>query len=125
MKPTVASCNPNCCHHRLLQPGPEKAKYICAAQAAGPRQWMYINVILETSHVLVPLHVREAAPMQVLNRQHRERQKTLQRQAEPGLLLTWKTLRQVSVIPCREGEACWTLEVARGSSFTSCNRQLS
>ena len=67
-------------------------------QAAGPRQWMYINVILENSRVLVPLRVREAAPMRVLNRQHRERQKELQRQADPGLLLAWKTLRQACTL---------------------------
>ncbi len=49
--------------------------------------------------MLVPLCVREAAPMRVLNRQHRERQKALQRQSEPGLLLAWKTLRQASEFP--------------------------
>jgi len=64
------------------------------AQAAEPTQWMYINVILESSHVLVPLRIHEATPMRVLNRRHKEQQKQLQRQTDPGLQLAWKTLRQ-------------------------------
>ncbi len=71
---------------------------LSAAQADGPRQWMYINVILEDSRVLVPLRIREAAPMRVLNRQHRERLQELQRQTDPGLLLAWKTLRQACML---------------------------
>lgn len=55
---------------------------------------MHINVILESSQVVVPLCIREAAPMRVLNRQHRERQKEVQRQTDPGMVLAWKTLRQ-------------------------------
>ncbi len=70
------------------------------AQAAGPTQWMYINVILESSHVLVPLRIHEATPMRVLNRRHKEHQKQLQRQTDPGLQLAWKTLRQD---PCQSG----------------------
>ena len=74
-------------------------------QPAGPRQWMHINVILERSQVVVPLCIHEAAPMRVLNRQHRKRQKEVQSQTNPGLLLAWKTLRQASlfsVLPMTE-----------------------
>ena len=67
-----------------------------AVQAPGPTQWMYINVILERSNLLVPLHTHEAAPLHVLNRQRRERQREIQRQTEPGLLFAWRTLRQAS-----------------------------
>ena len=68
-------------------------------QAPGPKQWMYINVILERSNLLVPLHTHEAAPLHVLNRQHRERQREIQSQNKPGLLFAWKTLRRASPSP--------------------------
>lgn len=65
-------------------------------QAPGPTQWMYINVILDASGLLIPLRGHESAPMRALNRQHKERQKELQRQRDPGLLLAWQKLRQAS-----------------------------
>ncbi len=51
-KPTVANCSTVRYASPSLQPNLEKGKGICSSQAAGPRQWMYINVILETSTCL-------------------------------------------------------------------------
>lgn len=77
----------------------QSSSSITGVQAPGPTHWMYINVILERANLLVPLHTHEAAPLRVLNRQHRERQREIQRQTEPGLLFAWKTLRQASPSP--------------------------
>ena len=54
---------------------------------------MYINVILESSQLVVPLPMHEAKGMHVLNRRHRQQQEEAQRQATPGLTLAWQTLR--------------------------------
>ena len=62
-------------------------------QALGARQWMYINVILESSELLVPLPMHEATGMHVLNKCHRQQQEEMHRQATPGLMLAWRTLR--------------------------------
>ena len=81
-----------CCHTLQGHP-PWPQWHASCLQALGPRQWMYINVILESSELLVPLPMHEATSMHVLNRRHRQHQEEMHRQATPGLMLAWQTLR--------------------------------
>ena len=60
---------------------------------------MYINVILESSELLVPLPMHEAMGMHVLDRRHRQQQEETHRQATPGLVLAWRTLRSALLRP--------------------------
>ena len=60
---------------------------------------MYINVIMEFSELLVPLPMHEATGMHVLNRRHRQQQAEMYRQATPGLMLAWRTLRSALLRP--------------------------
>lgn len=82
----------HCCHS-LQGNLPWRQWHASCLQALGPRQWMYINVILESSELLVPLPMHEATGMHVLNKRHRQQQGETHRQATPGLMLAWQTLR--------------------------------
>ena len=58
---------------------------------------MYVNVILESSELLVPLPMHEATGMHVLNRRHWQQQEETHRQATQGLMLAWQTLRSAAL----------------------------